>query len=299
MYKKVLFFFFVILVASCHSPDTTETVDFIIPDSIFAKRSLSPIEKSVDEIISSIASPIEMSVLLSNNKIPFSLKYIYPIENINEYKTNYKKAIAFGILLSDLGYMSIYNKIPHAFNCVTQISNLADRLKIQHFYDVESIKKLISGSKKIDSLLYVTISGYNRMNTVLLKNKRRDICALIASGVWIENLYFATQIVKENPNKNIIERIGEQKLILSQLVIILKTLDVDKNITNLINNLEDLKKDFAEIKISYILEEPEPYEKNNKLIIVPNEISVVEIPKKNLTAIIEKVEDIRNNLIWK
>ncbi|NJM14862.1 MAG: hypothetical protein HC896_05330 [Bacteroidales bacterium] len=42
------------------------------------------------------------------------------------------------------------------------------------------------------------------------------------AGVWVEGLYLATQVAAETESNELLERIGEQKKILDQLLLILK-----------------------------------------------------------------------------
>ncbi|GAG07028.1 unnamed protein product, partial [marine sediment metagenome] len=165
------------------------------------------------------------------------------------------------------------------------------------FFNFSTLKRLATSSKNLDSLMYISIRSFNRMDSYLHENNRSNLSALIVAGVWVEGLYITTQVAKENPHPDIAERIGEQKLILNNLLLILKNYKKDKKFASLIKILEELKDEFTYVKITYIPGEPEAIEEDGMLTIIQNETSIVEMTDKQLENIINKTEKIRNQLI--
>ena len=117
------------------------------------------------------------------------------------------------------------------------------------------------------------------------------------TGLWIEGLYLITQVAKEYPYPEISERIGEQKIILTDLLDVLNLYKKNLSFNELIQDFETLNVEFKKINITYEIGKPEIIEKDNMLVIVPNEKSIVEITDEQLNSIIEKTEKVRNKLI--
>ncbi|PLX12899.1 MAG: hypothetical protein C0594_01900, partial [Marinilabiliales bacterium] len=106
-----------------------------------------------------------------------------------------------------------------------------------------------------------------------------------------------TQVVKEKEIPEISERIGEQKIVLNDLLLILKNYKSDPNFAELISKIEKIKAQYDEITITYELGEPESVEKDGVLMIVQNETSHVDISKEQLDKIIAATEEVRNSII--
>ena len=117
-------------------------------------------------------------------------------------------------------------------------------------------------------------------------------------GVWIEGQYLATQVVSQYPDKRLCDRIGEQKIILNDLLLLVSPYcNRDPEFADLCNKLKDIKEKYREVKITYTQGDPISVEKNGGLVITQTETSVVEMSKEQLNDIIEITKNIRNSLI--
>jgi hypothetical protein len=119
----------------------------------------------------------------------------------------------------------------------------------------------------------------------------------MVTGVWIEGLYLGTQVYKATPNKDLAERIGEQKLTLDQLMLILDKYQRDKQYVQLLEQLTSLKNLFSSVTIYTKKGEPQMVEVDGMLTIVGGDESIVEISPELLTNIISTTEQVRNKLI--
>ena len=136
--------------------------------------------------------------------------------------TDFKQALNLGIYGCDLGYLNMYEKTGSIISSMQAIKKLADQLRIGHFFDFNTIKRLATNNENIDSLMYISVSSFNNMDEYLRDNNRSDISSLLVTGMWIEGMYLACQVVKENANDQLRERIGDSKIVLSDLLLILK-----------------------------------------------------------------------------
>jgi hypothetical protein len=117
-------------------------------------------------------------------------------------------------------------------------------------------------------------------------------------GVWIEGQYLATQVVSQFPDTMLIDRIGEQKIILNDLLLLISPYcNRDPEYTALCKNLQEIKDKYREVRITYTQGDPVSAEKNGGLVITQTEKSVVEMSKEQLEGIIEITKNIRNRLI--
>jgi len=301
--KIFLFTIMLSLVYSCGgSTENTETDgfdDFTVPDSVLAEEDepLIVSEQAMEDIISNISSPVEMSSLIKESGVQFNYKYLNSTDNIDNYNTGFIQALNLGILGADLGYLNMYNKTGTVLSYITSIKTLADNLKVGQFFDFSMLKRLATNSDNLDSLMYISVSSFDQMDVFLRENNRSDVSALIVTGVWLEGLFLATQVVSDSPNKEITERIGEQKLILNDLLLILNNYKRDKKFFDLIERINKIKALFKDVSITYEVGEPEAVEVNGVLTIIQNETSVVNITDEQIKAITAEVENVRNFIV--
>lgn len=145
--------------------------------------------------------------------------------------------------------------------------------------------------------MFMSVRSFNQMDQFLRDNNRSHISSLVIAGLWVEGMYLATQVAKSNPHPDLYNRIGEQKIVITDLVSLLERFDEDPKFAALVQNLHGLKGSFDKVNISYELGEPEMIEKDGMLIFVQNESSHVEMTGEQLMEITETLAKIRNQLI--
>lgn len=282
---------------SCNTTEKDLSKDLELPDSLLMDENMQISKETMENIIQNVSSPIEMASLIKSTNVPFSQRILSSTEFVGDYNTSYRKALSLGVFGADLGYLNIYEKTGSAITHLSSIKTLSDGLKIGQFFDFSTLKRLASSSNNLDSLIFISINSFNRMDEYLRENNRSNISTLLVTGVWIEGLYLATQIQKENPNKELAERIGEQKLFLNDIILLLSLFKSDKNFQNLITDIESLKALYKDVSISYEVGEPEMVEKDGRLVIVQHETSIVKISDEQLKEIIKETEIIRNKIV--
>lgn len=298
MVKYLLYLFTSILVlSSCNSADTEAKVEEPAVDSVESSGELLVSDEAMGDIIQSFSNPVEMAALIKEVGVPFSQKYLSGATNADNFNTSFEKALALGVLSADLGYLNIYSKTTVIVNYITVIKKLADGINVGQFFDFETLKRLAVNNEDLERLMFLSVNSFNRMDRYLRENQRNNLSTLIVTGVWIEGLYLATQVYKEKPDKRISERIGEQKIILNDLLLILKNFKTDKNFADLIKDIDEIKRAFDGVQITYEVGEPAKEERDGFLMIVQTEKSIVKISDAQLKTIIALTEKVRNKII--
>ncbi len=301
-FKLIITILSTIFIISCGGTDTkteSDNDDFSVPDSVVNAQDepLEVSEQAMDDIISNISSPIEMAALIKDNGAPFKLKILNDPDNVKNYNTSFKQAVNLGIYGADLGYLNMYNQTTSILSYISAIKELANNIQVGQFFDFNTLKRLATNNSNLDSLMYISVSSFDQMDVYLRENKRSNISALIVTGVWLEGTYLATQVIKDKPNKEIAERIGEQKLVLNDIMLILNNYKRDKKFFEFAKDIEKIKEAYKGVNISYEVGEPEAVEVDGVLTIVQNEKSIVEITDEQLDSIRNIVAEIRNKII--
>ena len=299
MFKKIQgFLLVIILFCSCHaSIDNSNQTKNALEDTIIFAMEIEVSEEALVDIVDNIASPIEMASLMNRLGVPFSKEYLASTSSVDALNTNFQMAYKLGVFGADLGYLNMYEKTSSAIEYISTIKTLADNLGVGQFFDFTTLKRLATNNQNLDSLMFLSIHSYYDMDTYLRKTQRSYLSSLMITGLWIEGLYLATQVAQEYPNTEITERIGEQKIILTDILNVLNLFEKDPRFNELIQDFETLNVEFEKINITYEQGEPETIEKDGMLVFVQNEKSIVEITEEQLNMIIEKTKKIRNKLI--
>ena len=273
-----------------------DDIDDIIIDGLKTQKVVIN-EESINEIISSFSSPVEMAALMSSLNVPFSRRYLIDPSITEKYDTNNKKAFALGILSADLGYLNVYERSSLIVEYLSAIKRLADDLRISQFFDFHSLKRIATSNENIDSLLFLSVRSFQDMDAHLRESARSNLSLLVITGVWIESLYLLTQVANEIETEKLTERIGEQKILLNMLYPVLKIYQEDPYFKDLVEELKELHKIYEGVKISYQVGEPETLIIDGRLTIIQNEKSIIEMNEEQLKQIILITEKIRNKQI--
>ena len=250
--------------------------------------------ETMNEIIQNIASPIEVAALISSMNIPFSTSYLADPESLSTNTTSFEMAYSLGALSADLGYLNMYEKTGTAVNYLSSINRLADALQIGQFFDFATIKRLATTSSDLDSLMFISINSFNNMDDYLRETDRSNLSALMIAGVWMEGLYMATQVAIQNSSEDLKSMIGEQKLILNDLLLILGNYKNEPVIQGYIEDFEAIKGAYGDVRITYEVGEPETIEKDGMLMVVQSETSHVIMTDEALQGIIKITREIRD-----
>jgi len=300
--KGKFFLMFLIVVFVCFScrNSSNKTSEFIFPeaDSVPLGESEKLSAEAIEEISKNISSPVEIANLLQMMSVPFSPDYLASSIDANKQATAFDKAITLGILGADLGYLNMYEKTGTSIDILSSIRKLAEGIKVGQFFDFETIKRLSLNKSNLDSLLFLSIDSYTQIDKYLRDNARGQLSSLMIIGVWIEGQFLATQVVKEYPDPILKDRIGEQKIILNDLILLATPYCIrDPEFTELCLSLQEIKDTYRDVRISYSLGEPLSVEKDGGLVITQTETSKVEMTDVQLAEIIEFTKRTRDKLI--
>ena len=259
-----------------------------------AADTLSTLVK-FDNAIFPTPSPWQVIKLIQKNNIPFSESYINNASNYQQYTTSFKQAVNLGIYGIDLSYLNIYDKTQESLQYLGIIKKLSDQLRITESFDEQIFERIENNIENKDSLVKIISDTYANSDLYLKKNERYDISALVVTGCWVESLYIMSKIAQESTNREIINRIGEQKHPLDNLIELLTPFYYKSTeFANLLDRLIDLAYEFDGIIYSYTYREP-LVDERNKLITIKSQSRVV-MSEYHLKIISKKIEQIRSLL---
>jgi len=297
--SKLVAVILLICICSCRNSVTRQgSLNFPVDDSVPAGESEKLSEEAIADIVQNIASPVEIAAILQALNVPFSAEYLATTQGADRLTTNFQKAVMLGIYGADLGYLNMYEKTGNSVDVLSTIKRLADGLRVGQYFDFETLKRLSVNKSDLDSLLFMSVNSYNQIDQYLRQNGRGSISALMIAGVWIEGQYLATQVVTDHQDKVLRDRIGEQKIILGDLLMLLRPYrESNAEYASLYNMMEQISASYRDVRITYRLGEPETLEQDGRLVMIQHEESIVEMTDDQLIKIAELSGDVRNKLI--
>lgn len=299
-YHLILFFVIATLSAGCGSGSNkgNDSFKFPLKDSIPVIEAEKLSQEAIEDIVENISSPVEMAMLLQTLDVPFLAEHLASTRNAENLSTSFIKAIKLGIYGADLGYLNIYEKTSTAIDNLTTINRLADDLRVGQFFDFETLKRLAVNRNNLDSLLYMSVHSYNLIDSYLRENNRGHLSSLMITGVWIEAQYLACKVVVDYPHAELKNRIGEQKIILNDLLMLLAPYRESGQDYNLLySDFERIKEAYNPVNITYTPGEPETVNQDGRLILIQKEESLIEMTDDQLNEIIRVTTEVRNRII--
>jgi hypothetical protein len=209
----------------------------------------------ISTILQSIPSPLELSQLIKEVGTDYNLNFLNASTSVNNYNTSYRQALNLGIYSTDLGYCNLYNKNQDILNYLSSVKDLANDLGIGQYFDAETIKKLVGDRNNLEALINTTQQNFEKINTHLREEKREYQSVLLLTGGWVESVYITTLVHKQTKAKGgakvekLKEKIGEQKLTLEQLVLVLEIYKSKPSFDGLVADFKELQKIYNRVQI--------------------------------------------------
>ncbi len=297
--KKYIIAISIIFFWSCDSKKAPSKEEFAENLAAVEDNSVGISDENIRNIINSIPSPLEISFLIHDAGISYDKSLLNSGDNVSKYNTNNKKAINLGIYGTDLGYTDIYGQSQDGIEYLSAIKDLADDLGIGQFFDFALISKLTESKGNLDSLLLVTSENFNRINSHFQEQNRSNLSVMLLLGGWIESLHLTCQVaISRAGNEELNERVGEQKIILENMEILLDFYSKnDEGFEEIDKDIKALSNAFDKVEIIYTYEESTSEIIDGILVIKDNSSSKVLISDETIKEIAELVTEMRKRII--
>ena len=243
-----------------------------------------------------IPSPWQVMNLIKTNNIDFIENTLNTPDAYSRYNTSFKQALNLGVYGTDMGYLNLYEKTQESIKFLNSIKKLSEQLGIDQQFDNKFFNRIENNINTQDSLIRIFASAYSDADFYLKTNERDDIGALIITGGWIESLYILCKIAIQTNNREIINRIGEQKHPLDNLIDLLTPYYYRSELySSLIHELIDIAYEFDGVIYSYSYKDP-IVDQANKLITI-NSTSRVVMSEYHIQIIDKKIETLRKQIV--
>jgi len=256
LFPALLAAFMITLTPGCKNDrqvKETPSDEVVTVDSI--DQQLIDDVKTVKEMFYSMPSPLEVAMMLKQSGSVYNQELLNPLNNTSQYVTTRSRALNLGIYTTDLSYSSLYDQTQTTIDYINAAKTMAEGLGILHAIDKTTIQRLEANVNNRDVILDIISETIMSSNSFFKENNREAISTIVLIGGWIEGLYIATNLVKENPTQEEINsnelytRIADQKLAMNTIMKLKEKYASNKHLSSIMKEIEGLRQIYNEISI--------------------------------------------------
>ncbi|PJA07167.1 MAG: hypothetical protein COX70_08035 [Flavobacteriales bacterium CG_4_10_14_0_2_um_filter_32_8] len=289
--KKFIYLLFIsnlLLACSGNTESTEDSNDQVVDDSLTPERAAK-----AQLVFHTVPSPLETASIFQNAGSVYNPEITNPVENVNKYATNTQKAINLGVYGADLSYANIFDQTQESMFYMNCSKKMSDGLGVTSAFDEATMERMEENMNNRDSLMIIINDAFWLADAYLKENGQDNLSALIITGGWVEGLFLGTKALKkDNPDKELMKKIAEQKYSLTNLMELLATYN-NEDVKKLGQTLTPLKTAFDKVKI----EESEATVSNQTGVPTIDGGSTLTYETSTILEIAVVIEKIRNEII--
>lgn len=244
-----------------------------------------------------VPSAWEVAHLLIRQQLDFAPQLLNPTQNVQRYSTSAKQALNLGVWAADLSYLSTYNKSQQMVEVLLAVRQMCSALGIERVLQA-TMPSPPDGAPDEQTHAFASVisQSFGALSHELTMTDRAEVGALIIVGAWVEGMFMLTQLATATGNREIINRIGELRQPLSNLVDMLSPYYYHSPpITNVVDQLLILQHDFEDVIHTYTYK-PSTIAPEQRHITI-NSTSRIVISDYLLADIAQHVLDIRTHIV--
>lgn len=243
----------------------------------------------------SIPSPLQTALLIRKSNVPYAKDMPLATDAAAKFAMKQQRALALGVYGADLAYVTIHKDGQRALKTLQTIKELSGQLELSNAFDQALMERFKKSMSNEDSLLRLTGTAFRAADSYLKTNQRDDVSAWVLAGGWVEGMYLTIGQAGGKMDQAIMDRIGEQKHSLDNLVALLEQTDTEKSAGKLIDALKQLQGAYSGVKSTYQYQQPTTDAAKKTTFI--NSTTTTTIAPEQVKAIGEQVKAIRSTII--
>lgn len=227
------------ILVSCGGSDEGE-VNNVIVDTTDTEDNTNQLD-----IEYSVPTPNELFEIIKLEGGEQKVGLVNPLENREKYVESKEKAMAFGVYSADLAYMSCFGIGTEFLRYMKTIEEMGEELGISGAFDEDLMDRIENNEGDSDSLFAISNDTYYDSYLFLEENDKGAELSLIMAAGYIESLYIICNLADAyTAGDPIIEKIGDQKLVLENLMDFIFAYSDDQGVQEVTNDLLSLQEVF-------------------------------------------------------
>ena len=218
-----------LVMAGCGGPSGPKTSGDVLTEG----ASVSKRTEKLKKIFRAAPSPMETARIVQKTGAQFSEDNLHSAMAASNYVTSDKQAINLGIYGADLSYATIFEENAVSIAYLDVVQSLANELGIGDVIDNDVIARAEANRTRQDSLVAIVSESFFEMNQKLKANGQEDLSGMLVASGWLESIYLATRYT-EQANDDLKKRIAEQKLVMEDVMMLVKSYTQSAELAGLI-----------------------------------------------------------------
>ena len=238
---------------SCGGGEETDHNEVVNTNDTVAQEDTSEvIGPELDrDVAYAVPTPNELFTIIKETGVEFDPAILNSPDNADKYTSKTSQALNFGVYSADLAFTSSYEISTDALKYFGIIKKLGDNLDISGAFDETVFKQVEESIEKgqSDSLIKLSNDTYYQAYGYLEDNDRGSTLALIVLGGWIESLYIMMNLGEYEEGSALVDRIGEQKLTLENLMGFMMKYENETEVMDVLSEMADIETIFWELGV--------------------------------------------------
>lgn len=295
--KLLAILFSAFFIASCGSGGDKQRETEITVDMTEIDQELFEDIDEAKKIFYSMPSPLETAMLIRSAGAQYDAELLNSVDNVQNYTTNKSMALNLGIYTCDLSFASLYDQTQASISYMGAAKKMADGLGILDAIDEKTIEDLEENINNRERIMDIVSETFLNSSAFLKENDRAALSAIVLVGGWMEGLYIATELVNRGTfeDNKLVVRIVDQKLSLEIVMKLLEQNQSNPDVAGLIEEINELKVIFDQIKIETSVIEPVHDQETNVTTLKSKSQS--NLTPELFIELSEKVRSLRNTFV--
>ncbi|MBK9591356.1 MAG: hypothetical protein IPO32_07575 [Crocinitomicaceae bacterium] len=279
-----------ILMMSCGGSGDDELQNVVVGDT--TTTVTTPEQPAVEYAVPTPNELFEIIKIQGGEQRP---GLVNTLDNRPNYVDLKAKSLNFGVYSADLAYMSCFGIGTEFLMYFKAIEEMGEELGISGAFDEELMERIENNEGDTDTLFAISNETYYDSYLYLEENGKGVELCLIMAGGYIESLYIICNLVdKFKEGDPIIEKIGDQKLVLENLLDFILQYSDDQLVSEVMDDLITLS-DVFETSMEFEESGTSIDKTENKLVLSGG--GSYKMTKNSLEKITAKAEELRANII--
>jgi hypothetical protein len=279
-----------VLSTACGGGDEDELTDITADDTTIAPPD------TVAKMDYAVPTPNELFEIVKAQGGEEKVDLVNPLDKKDGYLDHKTKCLNFGVYSADLAYMSCFGIGTEFLMYFKTIEEMGEELGISGAFDEDLMDRIENNEGDSDSLFAISNDSYYDSYMYLEENDKGVELSLIMAGGYIESLHIVCNLVdKYKEGDPVIEKIGDQKLVLENLLDFILEYADDPEVSEVMDDL---------ISLSDVFENSMEFEESGTNIANNSEGTLIlsgggsfKMTEKAFKDIKAKVEELRNNIV--
>lgn len=278
------------LLPSCGGSNEDDTTNVVVKDTttVVDQNEQPAVEYAVP-------TPNELFEIIKIQGGEQKVGLVNPLDNRSKYVELKSKALNFGVYSADLAYMSCFGIGTEFLMYFKAIEEMGEELGISGAFDKDLMERIENNEGDSDSLFEISNETYYDSYLYLEENDKGVELCLIMAGGYIESLFIICNLVDKFDAKDpVVEKIGDQKLVLENLMDFILQYSDDQMVSEVLDDLISLSEVF---ETSMEFEESGTTVDNTDGKLVLSGGGSYKMTPNALEKIKAKATELRNNII--